>query len=109
MASSKAMVSGGASGGGGGTIDIDKLSIEQLKSIKEQSDLEFNLLQDSLNNIRTATARLENASNALNDLSVRPQGINFKLFYSNLIHFYVFCFFNGKDLIFMQVRKCWYL
>ncbi|GAA0155374.1 chaperone [Lithospermum erythrorhizon] len=71
MASSKAVVSGGASGG---SIEIDKLSIEQIKAIKEQSDLELNLLQDSLNNIRTATARLEIAHNALNDLSLRPQG-----------------------------------
>ena len=37
-------------------------------------DLEVNLLQDSLNNIRTTTARLEIASAALNDLALRPLG-----------------------------------
>lgn len=51
---------------------MEKLSVEQLKALKEQTDLEVNLLQDSLNNIRTATSRLELASVALNDLSVRP-------------------------------------
>lgn len=50
------------------------MSVEQLKAIKEQTDLEVNLLQDSLNNIRTATSRLESASTALHDLSLRPQG-----------------------------------
>lgn len=54
--------------------EVDKLSVDQLKALKEQTDLEVNLLQDSLNNIRTATTRLENASSALHDLSLRPQG-----------------------------------
>ncbi|XP_065868024.1 prefoldin subunit 5 [Euphorbia lathyris] len=54
--------------------EMEKMSAEQLKAFKEQSDLEVNLLQDSLNNIRTATTRLEIASSALNDLSLRPQG-----------------------------------
>ncbi|XP_076923919.1 prefoldin subunit 5-like [Bidens hawaiensis] len=54
--------------------ELEKMSVEQLKSIKEQSDMEVNLLQDSLNNIRTATNRLDLASIALNDLSQRPQG-----------------------------------
>lgn len=62
--------------GGGRTLEIEKMSVEQLKALKEQADLEVNLLQDSLNNIRTATTRLEIASNALQDLSLRPQGIN---------------------------------
>ncbi|XP_050234291.1 prefoldin subunit 5 [Mercurialis annua] len=53
---------------------IEKLSVEQLKALKEQADMEVNLLQDSLNNIRTATTRLESASTALQDLSLRPQG-----------------------------------
>lgn len=53
---------------------MQKMSLEQLKAIKEQTDLEVNLLQDSLNNIRTATSRLEIASSALHDLSLRPQG-----------------------------------
>ncbi|URD95042.1 Eukaryotic rRNA processing protein EBP2 [Musa troglodytarum] len=54
--------------------DMEKLSLEQLRSLKEQSDLEVNLLQDSLTKIRTAAARLENAAAALHDLSVRPRG-----------------------------------
>ncbi|BFG17461.1 hypothetical protein CerSpe_037350 [Prunus speciosa] len=54
--------------------EMEKLSPEQLKAVKEQTDLEVNLLQDSLNNIRTATTRLEIASSALHDLSLRPQG-----------------------------------
>lgn len=98
MASSKAM----GSGGGGGGIDIDKLSIEQLKSIKEQSDLEFNLLQDSLNNIRTATARLEIASSALNDLASRPKGTHFLLLSPNPIHFFFTQkshFYSGKKML----------
>ncbi|BBG94702.1 prefoldin 5 [Prunus dulcis] len=54
--------------------EMEKLSPEQLKAVKEQTDMEVNLLQDSLNNIRTATTRLEIASSALHDLSLRPQG-----------------------------------
>lgn len=50
------------------------MGIDQLKALKEQADLEVNLLQDSLNNIRTATGRLDSAAAALNDLSLRPQG-----------------------------------
>jgi hypothetical protein len=57
-------------------IELDKLSVEQLKGLKEQTDLEVNLLQDSLTKIRTANARFENASGALQDLSLRPQGKN---------------------------------
>lgn len=59
---------------GGVAIELEKMSVEQLKAIKEQTDLEVNLLQDSLNNIRSATSRLESASSALHDLSLRPQG-----------------------------------
>uniref|UniRef100_A0A452YHV2 Uncharacterized protein n=1 Tax=Aegilops tauschii subsp. strangulata TaxID=200361 RepID=A0A452YHV2_AEGTS len=55
-------------------IDVDKLSVEQLKALKEQTDLEVNLLQDSLSKIRTAATRLENATAALHELSLRPQG-----------------------------------
>ncbi|XP_022867224.1 probable prefoldin subunit 5 [Olea europaea var. sylvestris] len=55
-------------------LEMEKMSVEQLRALKEQADLEFNLFQDSLNNIRTATARLEIASTALYDLSLRPQG-----------------------------------
>ncbi|KAJ7954590.1 Prefoldin subunit 5 [Quillaja saponaria] len=54
--------------------ELAKMSVEQLKALKEQADLEVNLLQDSLSNIRSATGRLEIASSALNDLSLRPQG-----------------------------------
>ncbi|XP_018828972.1 probable prefoldin subunit 5 [Juglans microcarpa x Juglans regia] len=54
--------------------EMEKMSLEQLKAVKEQADLELNLLQDSLNNVRTATTRLELASSALHDLSLRPQG-----------------------------------
>jgi len=57
-----------------GRIELDKLSVEQLKGLKEQTDLEVNLLQDSLTKIRTATTRLESASAALQDLSLRPHG-----------------------------------
>ncbi|MED6179800.1 Prefoldin subunit 5 [Stylosanthes scabra] len=60
-------------GGGGGGIPLERMSVEQLRALKEQADLEVNLLQDSLTNIRTATNRLEIASSALNDLSLRPQ------------------------------------
>ncbi|KAB2043419.1 hypothetical protein Goshw_018089 [Gossypium schwendimanii] len=69
-----------ASSRGGGsqqvirTGDMEKMSLDQLKAVKEQADIEVNLLQDSLNNIRAATGRLENASAALHDLSLRPQG-----------------------------------
>lgn len=54
--------------------EMEKMSVEQLRAVKEQADLELNLLQDSLNNVRTATTRLELASTALQDLSLRPQG-----------------------------------
>ncbi|KAK4774543.1 hypothetical protein SAY86_009478 [Trapa natans] len=70
MASSR----GSGSGVGGLGAEMEKMSVEQLKAVKEQTDLEVNLLQDSLNNIRTATSRLEIASSALRDLSLRPQG-----------------------------------
>ncbi|KMZ71115.1 putative prefoldin subunit 5 [Zostera marina] len=54
--------------------EMEKMSIEQLKAVKEQSDMEVGLLQDSVNNIRTAATRLEKASAALQDLSLHPQG-----------------------------------
>lgn len=50
------------------------MSVEQLKAVKEQADMEVNLLQDSLTNIGTATTRLELATTALNDLSLRSHG-----------------------------------
>ncbi|GKA05475.1 hypothetical protein Tco_0684595 [Tanacetum coccineum] len=55
--------------------ELEKMSVEQLKAIKEQTDMEVNLLQDSLTNIRTATTRLDLASTALQDLFVRPEGV----------------------------------
>ncbi|KAJ3682304.1 hypothetical protein LUZ60_014877 [Juncus effusus] len=58
----------------GAAAEMEKLSVEQLKAIKEQTDMEVNLLQDSLNKIRTAANRLEVASSALYDLALRPQG-----------------------------------
>ncbi|KAI4313214.1 hypothetical protein L6164_026210 [Bauhinia variegata] len=70
MASSR-----GGSGAVGRANELEKMSIEQLKALKEQADMEVNLLQDSLSNIRTATSRLENATTALNDLSLCPQGL----------------------------------
>ncbi|CAH8257232.1 unnamed protein product [Arabidopsis lyrata] len=54
--------------------EMEKMGIDQLKALKEQADLEVNLLQNSLNSIRTATVRLDAAAAALNDLSLRPQG-----------------------------------
>ncbi|KAA0066161.1 transcription factor TFIIIB component B''-like isoform X3 [Cucumis melo var. makuwa] len=77
---SKAMASrkGGSGGGGEGVrsleLELEKMSVEQLRAFKEQTDMEVNLLHDSLNNIRTATSRLDIASAALHDLSLRPQG-----------------------------------
>ncbi|KAL0541567.1 hypothetical protein IC582_021620 [Cucumis melo] len=69
---------GGSGGGGEGVrsleLELEKMSVEQLRAFKEQTDMEVNLLHDSLNNIRTATSRLDIASAALHDLSLRPQG-----------------------------------
>lgn len=70
-------MSSSSKGGSSAAASLEKMSIDQLKALKEQADLEVNLLQDSLNNIRTATSRLELASSALNDLSLRPQGFSF--------------------------------
>ncbi|KAF9601240.1 hypothetical protein IFM89_018350 [Coptis chinensis] len=53
---------------------MEKMSVEQLKAVKEQIDQEVVFLQDSLNNVRSASTRLKIASNALHDLSLRPQG-----------------------------------
>ncbi|KAF9600585.1 hypothetical protein IFM89_010071 [Coptis chinensis] len=46
---------------------MEKMSVEQLKAVKEQIDQEVVFLQDSLNNVRSASTRLEIASNALHD------------------------------------------
>ncbi|KAF9682015.1 hypothetical protein SADUNF_Sadunf05G0063400 [Salix dunnii] len=53
--------------------EMEKMSVEQLKALKEQIDLEVNLLQDSLNNIKTATGRLEITATSLHDLSLRKK------------------------------------
>ncbi|KAL6145727.1 hypothetical protein ACLB2K_056412 [Fragaria x ananassa] len=50
--------------------EMEKLSVEQLKAVKEQTMS----MNDSLNNIRTATTRLELTSSALHYLSLRPSG-----------------------------------
>ncbi|KAM7474748.1 hypothetical protein LguiB_021991 [Lonicera macranthoides] len=50
------------------------MSIDQIKAVKEQTDLEVNLLQDSLNNIRTATSCLDTASTTLHNFALRPRG-----------------------------------
>lgn len=55
--------------------EISKLSVEQLRQVKEQVDGEVSVLQDSLNNIRTAANRFEMASKSLNMLSTQPAGM----------------------------------
>lgn len=109
--SSKGLTIGGngGKGGGGGTpvaMELEKLGVEQLKAVKEQADMEVNLLQDSLNNIRNATNRLDIASNALHDLSLRPQGS--KLFFSRISIFSVDAFeilWIFVVLLFMLCRR----
>ncbi|XP_042380338.1 uncharacterized protein LOC121972768 [Zingiber officinale] len=64
----------GAAGGLLKASDLKKLSLDQLKAVKEQSDLEVNLLEDSLKKISVAAARLEAAASALDDLFLRPKG-----------------------------------
>ncbi|KAF8407420.1 hypothetical protein HHK36_006551 [Tetracentron sinense] len=67
---------GGGTAAAAGVVrvsEMEKMSLEQLKALKEQADMEVNMLQDSLNNIRTATSRLDIASNALQDLSLRKK------------------------------------
>ncbi|XP_074285575.1 prefoldin subunit 5 [Silene latifolia] len=64
-------------GGGAAAMraaEMEKMTVEQLKMLKEQTDGEVNLLQDGLNNIRTATSRLDLAATSLHQLSLRPQG-----------------------------------
>ncbi|MCO5569435.1 hypothetical protein L7F22_023147 [Adiantum nelumboides] len=55
---------------------IEKLSLEQIRQVKEQVDSEVSLLQDSIANIRTAASRFEAASKAVNNLSTHPSGKN---------------------------------
>ncbi|KAG7534936.1 Prefoldin alpha-like [Arabidopsis thaliana x Arabidopsis arenosa] len=56
--------------------EMKKMGIDKLKALKEQADLEVNPLQNSLNNIRTATARLDAAAAALNDLSSTSRSLD---------------------------------
>ncbi|KAK8966655.1 putative prefoldin subunit 5 [Platanthera guangdongensis] len=69
-----------ASSGGIGALnavrvaDMEAMSVDQLRPLKEQTDLEVNL-QGSHNNIMTASTRLDIASTALHDLFLRHQGI----------------------------------
>ncbi|KAL9241354.1 hypothetical protein vseg_015476 [Gypsophila vaccaria] len=66
-------------GGGGGAaemraMEMEKMSVDQLKMLKEESDGEVRMLQEGINNIRTALSRLDLASTSLHQLSLRPQG-----------------------------------
>ncbi|KAK8937620.1 putative prefoldin subunit 5 [Platanthera guangdongensis] len=69
-----------ASSGGIGALnaarvaDMEAMSVDQLRSLKEQTDLEINL-QDSHKKIRTDSTRLDIASTALHDLFLRHQRI----------------------------------
>ncbi|MCO5595954.1 hypothetical protein L7F22_050005 [Adiantum nelumboides] len=54
---------------------IEKLSLEQIRQVKEQVDSEVSLLQDSIANIRTAASRFEAASKAVNNLSTHPPAV----------------------------------
>lgn len=54
--------------------EMSKLSVEQLRQVKEQVDGEVSVLQDSLTNIRTAANRFEMAHKALDMLSQQPPG-----------------------------------
>ncbi|KAG0568275.1 hypothetical protein KC19_6G008500 [Ceratodon purpureus] len=54
--------------------EISKLSVDQLRQVKEQVDGEVSVLQDSLTNIRTAANRFEMANKALKMLSQQPPG-----------------------------------
>uniref|UniRef100_A0A7N0U536 Prefoldin subunit 5 n=1 Tax=Kalanchoe fedtschenkoi TaxID=63787 RepID=A0A7N0U536_KALFE len=68
------MASRGGGQQGARVGELESMSLEQLKAVKDQTDLEVNLLQDSLTNIRSATARLEVASSSIQDLSLRSHG-----------------------------------
>lgn len=98
------MASRGAKGSAaaGGILkpsDLQKLNLDQLKAVKEQSDLEVNLLEDSLKKINVAAARLESAAEVLNDLCLRPQG--------NFFSFYPMFYVERDHLIVSQGRRCW--
>ncbi|KAH9290272.1 hypothetical protein KI387_034389, partial [Taxus chinensis] len=54
--------------------ELNKLTVEQVKQVKEQVDGEVGLLQDSLSRIRTAAVRYEMAAKSLHNLSQHPRG-----------------------------------
>eukprot|EP00252_Welwitschia_mirabilis_P001292 TRINITY_DN11181_c0_g1_i1.p1 TRINITY_DN11181_c0_g1~~TRINITY_DN11181_c0_g1_i1.p1 ORF type:complete len:154 (+),score=19.61 TRINITY_DN11181_c0_g1_i1:181-642(+) len=54
--------------------ELNKLTIEQIRQVKDQVDGEVNLLQDSLSRMRTAAGRYEMASKSLQNLSLHPAG-----------------------------------
>ncbi|KAL2529390.1 putative prefoldin subunit 5 [Forsythia ovata] len=76
---------------------------QQLRTLKEQADLEFNLFQESLNNIRTATAtaHLEIAFSAIEDLSLRPQGE--KMLVPLMASLYVFGTLDDAEKVLVDV------
>ncbi|EFJ07774.1 hypothetical protein SELMODRAFT_94218 [Selaginella moellendorffii] len=54
--------------------EVSKLSVDQIRQVKDQVDGELSVLQDSVNNIRTAANRFEMAAKALQNLSQHPNG-----------------------------------
>ena len=53
---------------------VEKMSLDQIRQVKEQVDSELSLLQDSVSNIRTATSRFEAAAKSVHTLSTSPPG-----------------------------------
>ena len=53
---------------------LNKLTVEQLRQVKEQVDGEVGLLQDSLSRIRTAAIHYEMVEKALHNFSQHPPG-----------------------------------
>ncbi|KAH7366476.1 hypothetical protein KP509_18G080100 [Ceratopteris richardii] len=53
---------------------IEKLSLDQIRQVKEQVDSEVSLLQDSIANIRTAASRFESAYKSVNNISAYTPG-----------------------------------
>lgn len=54
--------------------DLPKLPVQQLSQIKEQLDSELQVLNDSLENIRTAATKYEAAGETLRGLSSQSSG-----------------------------------
>jgi hypothetical protein len=55
-------------------LQVEKMSLDQIRQVKEQVDSELSVLQDSVSNIRTATSRFESAAKAVHILSTNPPG-----------------------------------